>query len=409
MLYSRRMVTVSNEQKELFFYGDHTASVHPRIMNAIIEANKATPQALSYLRDPLTKSLGTVYSQIFGSPENTTKVYPVITGSAANALAISSMLNTNHHGGVLYCAPKSHVNIWENGAPETLSHGLIKIVGVLDHERQPPSSKVSASALDQLICSSIQGSKHKAHLGLSISIPTEEGELYSRKELSDLREVADKHKLLIHIDGARLAQGLVASGMNAKEFYDIIRPDILSFGQIKNGGYCEAIIVFNETLNKDFDRVLTSGAHMITRSRLYSAATIAYVENNLWIDNAKEAINAAHILYEKLSKAIQDGRIIDITLQEKNPTNRVVINASESLLKILDSNIHLFYRGGSTARLMTSYNTTEEDINDLVARMEILSKEHALHSKHGGHAKRIMAEGKGPGIERTGTTGRTTW
>ncbi len=94
------------------FASDNVTSACPEVMDAVIAANSGIAE--SYGDDQWSSRLQTKLSEIF---ETDVIVFPAVTGTAANALALSVLTPVF---GKIYCHELSHINTDECGAPEFL-------------------------------------------------------------------------------------------------------------------------------------------------------------------------------------------------------------------------------------------------------------------------------------------------
>ena len=202
------------------FASDNCATVHPRIMAALVAANKE--HAPSYGADKFTEQLQDSVRGHFG-PE--AKAYPVFNGTGANVLALQSI--TTRWAGVI-CADWAHINTDEGGAPEK--------VGGLKLLTAPPdlSGKLAVDAIDALAHGF--GDEHHAQPEvLSLAQTSELGRVYSIAELSDLCARAHSYGLRVHMDGARVANAAAALSVPLRSITTDVGVDILSFGGTRTG------------------------------------------------------------------------------------------------------------------------------------------------------------------------------
>jgi threonine aldolase len=209
-------------------------------------------------------------------------VFPVSTGTAANALALAAL---SPPWGAVYCSRHAHVETSEANAAAFFGGGLK--LALLDGEH----GKVSAEALEAAIVAAGIGLKHRSQpAALSLTQATELGTVYSLDELGVLAEIARRHGLRIHMDGARLANALARFGCAPAELIRKSGVDILSFGATKNGGLlCDAIVVFDHIIAERLAYQLRRSGQTWSKMRFAAAQLIAYVEDGLWLRNAAKA------------------------------------------------------------------------------------------------------------------------
>ena len=228
------MTEIKTKRERVKFASDNVTGACPEVLNALLKANDEdkTP----YGNDELSKNLQNKFSEIF---EKEVIVFPTASGTAANALALSTMTPSF---GNIYCHRLSHINVDECGAPEFYTGGA-KLVN-LDGN----NGKIIAEELDRNI--SGKGVVHHTQpSSVSITQLCETGVAYNLDEIKEISEVTHKHDLNIHMDGARFANALVSLNCTPAEMTWKSGIDVLSFGATKNGCLAaEAIIFFKPEL-----------------------------------------------------------------------------------------------------------------------------------------------------------------
>jgi threonine aldolase len=271
------------------FASDNAAVVHPRIMEAIATCNEGF--APPYGADAISGRLDQVYSDLF---EREAFVFPVSSGTAANGVALGSAAPSY---GVVFCHQLAHIVVAEAGSVEFYSGGgrLVPLGG--DFCKVPPA------ALDTALAGYGPAFPHQMQASvLSLTQVTERGTVYALDEIKALSEVARRAGLRVHMDGARFANALVALGATPAEMTWKAGVDILSFGTTKNGTMMsEAVIVFDKAL-ADIVRFKHKRAGFLhSKMRYFSAQLLAYVENGLWLDNARKANGTARRIASALA------------------------------------------------------------------------------------------------------------
>jgi len=128
------------------FCSDNVTGVAPEIMAALVAANDGA--AMPYGNDECTQRLEDKFSELF---ETNVVVFPVATGSAANALALSVMTPPY---GAIYCYAEAHINADECGAPELYTGGA-KLVTLPSRD-----GKISATDLETTLAKAGAGIVH---------------------------------------------------------------------------------------------------------------------------------------------------------------------------------------------------------------------------------------------------------
>ena len=98
------------------FCSDNVTSAHPQIMQHLVEVNQQTSR-MPYGEDPISLDVAQRFCDIF---ETSCGCYPVATGTAANALALSFSAPPY---GAIFCHQESHIFMDECGAVEHASGG----------------------------------------------------------------------------------------------------------------------------------------------------------------------------------------------------------------------------------------------------------------------------------------------
>jgi threonine aldolase len=344
------------------FGSDNVSPVCASILAAIQAANVAPTG--SYGADPFTERLTRVASNLF---ETDVLIYPVATGTAANALALSQIAPP--YGGV-YCHTGAHIVTDECGAPEFFTGGA-KMLGL-------PSStgKIGPEALAAAVAfAEDMGVHHVRPAAVSVTQATELGTVYSLEELSALTAAAKRHALNVHMDGARFANALARLGCTPAEATWKRGIDVLSLGASKNGALCaEAVVFFNRALAEGFERRRKQGGHLWSKLRYLSCQLLAYLEDGLWLRNAAQANTMASRLARGLTE------LPFAPLLQTVEANEVFVALPEKLIERLEHADFHFYRWpliqvpeGAAVRLVTSYMTTEADVDDFLRELRKLA------------------------------------
>ena len=272
------------------FASDNVAPVAPEVLAAIERANTGTVH--SYGEDPVTARLQAVAREVFGTQ---LLVYPVATGTAANALALACLAPPH---GAIYCHELAHVNSDECGAPEFYTAGA-KLIGL-----PSPDGKLAASQLlAPLAHAQEMGVHHVQPAAVSISQATEWGTVYLPQEVSALAAAAHGAGLGLHMDGARFANALVHLGCTPAEGSWKAGVDVLSLGGTKNGALAaEAVVFFAPAQAAAFERRRKRAGQLWSKLRYLSAQLLALLEDGLWLRHARNANGLAAQLAAGLAR-----------------------------------------------------------------------------------------------------------
>ena len=341
------------------FRSDNVHSVPDQIINALVDANKGTIS--SYGGDQLTKKACDLLSKTFNQDLSS---FFVSTGTAANSLALS---NITPPFGTIFCGEDSHIYLEECNAPEFFSNSA-KLFPIPTAE-----GKIIAEDLNRYVSSHPSDKFDMVASSLSISQATECGTIYTEKEIDRVFRIAKQKNLNIHMDGARFANVVAATNKNPSDLTWGLGVDVLSFGTTKNGTLsAEAVLFFNKELCENMNQYLKRSGHLLSKMRYLSAQIIGYLENDLWLELAKKANHQAN----KLSKELKKFDFIKVPWERE--INEVFLLIPNELEKYLEKNNIKFHEWTKVSlnkkcvddkskfiRLVTSYNTTDDEIYNL--------------------------------------------
>lgn len=329
------------------FASDNYSGIHPEILKAIEAANQE--HVGSYGNDPYTVEATKKFKQHFGED---VEVFFVYNGTGANVLGLSAM--TKSFNSII--APElAHINVDESTAPEKFLG--CKIIGV-----PAPNGKLTPAAVEEKIIR-VHDQHHPQAKVISISQSTEYGTVYSIEEIKALSSLAKKYKMYLHMDGSRIANAAVSLGTDFKSFTRDAGVDVLSFGGTKNGMMIgEAVVFFNTSLAADFSYQRKQGMQLHSKMRFISAQFNALLSNDLWKRNATHSNNMAKLLAAKL------GAIPSVKITQPVDANGVFAILPQAIIEKVQEAIFFYVWNEKTneCRFMCSYNTTEEDVNNLV-------------------------------------------
>lgn len=334
------------------FASDNVTGVSPEIMAALNAANDGA--AMPYGNDAYTQRLETQFNEVF---ETEVAVFPVATGSAANALALSVMTPPF---GAIYCHTDAHINVDECGAPEFFTGGA-KLVTLPSCD-----GKIHAADLSATVTGAGAGVVHHVQPAVvSITQATEAGTIYRLNEIHAIAEVAKAHDLHLHMDGARFANAVVSLGCSPADLTWRAGVDVLSFGATKNGAMAaEAVVFFNRTLAQTFSYRRKRGGHLFSKMRFLSAQLEAYLHEDLWLHNANHANQMARTLAQGLVG------LPGVKLCHPVEANELFVQLPKAVVSGLLADGFQFYRWEgeqpTLVRLVTAFNTKERDITAFI-------------------------------------------
>jgi threonine aldolase len=329
------------------FASDNHAGVHPRILEAIAAANEG--HAAAYGADPLTDAAADRFRAHFGSQA---EAYPVFNGTAANVLSIDAV--TRPHEAVI-CAETAHLHVDECGAPE-------RIAGVKLLTVEAPHGKLDPAALSAW--DARRGDEHQVQPRVvSISQATELGTVYTPAETRAVAEAAHERRMLVHVDGARLANAAAGLELPLAALTTEAGVDLLSFGGTKNGLLLgDAVVFLRPGLAEDFRFVRKQGLQLASKMRFISAQFEALLDGDLWLENARHANTMAARLADRA------GALGGIEIVHPVEANAVFARLPRPAIDRLlaDASPAPFYvwdEADDVVRLMCSWDTTPEDVD----------------------------------------------
>jgi len=338
----------------LNFASDNTTGASPEIIEAIVRANDG--QTMPYGDDAYTSRVRARICEIF---ETDADVYLVATGTAANALSLSVLLSSY---GAALCHWESHVYEDECGAPEFFTGGgkLIPVDGA--------NGKMDPSALAHH-ANRGRGDVHMVQpQAVSLTQETEIGSVYSIGEIEAISEICKSSNLKLHMDGARFANALVSANCTAAEMTWKAGIDVLSFGASKNGAMAsEAVVLFDKSLSREFEFRRKRAGHLFSKMRLLACQMEAYLNDELWLKNARHA----NAMAQRLGRGLVN--IDGIDLAPTVDGNMLFPRFPKSLTAALYEQGFQFYDDRwqeGIVRLVTAFDTTAEQVDAFLAAVQ---------------------------------------
>ena len=207
---------------------------------------------------------------------------------------------------------------------------------------------------------------------ISVTQATEMGTVYKPDEIRRISDFAHKNNMLLHMDGARISNAAVALDLSFKTFTTDAGVDVLSFGGTKNGMmFGEAVCFLQPGLSENFKYIRKQGMQLASKMRFISAQYIAYFSNDLWKKCATHSNSMARMLYER----VKDIKGLKVT--QPVQSNGVFVIIPHSVAENLSKD-YFFYPCDekiSEYRWMTSWDTTEDDIENFAGQLKKLLEE----------------------------------
>lgn len=333
------------------FGSDNHSGVHPRIFEAMAAVNSGTSP--SYGMDDISLRLHKQLKNLFACHDS----FIVFNGTAANVLALNQVVRSFES---IICTDISHLNVDECGAPEKFIGA--KLIALPHTNGKLPLDRLSEALVRR-------GDQHSSQVrALSITQPTEYGTVYTLDELAQLRQFCTTNGLFLHIDGARLAN---ACHFLDCEFKDILKfCDVASVGGAKNGLLTgELVVVQTSAVADNFKFYRKQAMQLPSKTRFLAAQFEAYFADSLWREIARQQCSQARYLAE---------RILTLGVSARYPveSNAVFCLLPKAVIKPLREDFFFYVWNELTyeCRLMTSFSTRKEDIDEFTQKLEILLK-----------------------------------
>jgi len=333
------------------FASDNAAGAHPAVIAALVAANDG--HALAYGTDRWSAEAEDRLRDLFGP---SSEAFLVWNGTGANVMALATMVRP---ADFVATTEWAHIAVDETGAPE-------RILGAKIVALPSPDAKLRPEQIDAL--GRFQGDMHHAQPGVvSITQSTELGTVYSADEVVAICDAAHRIGMVVHMDGARLANATAALGgtLDALRSFTVdAGVDVLSFGGTKAGAVGgEAVVYLNPALAKRAKYVRKQVNQLPSKMRFVAAQFNALLEGNLWIELARNSNAMASHLWALASK------IPNVVLGDPPAVNSVFpVVPPEAIAPLQEWSFFWDWDvTRSKVRWMTAWDTTVEDVEQFAA------------------------------------------
>ncbi len=350
------MTAANNNRRQ--FASDNYAGICPEAFAALAEANQG--HQVSYGDDTWTAKASNLIRDVF---ETNCQVFFVFNGTSANSLSLASLCQSYHS---ILCHELAHVEVAECGAPEFFANGskVLLLPGA--------DGKIDPKAIERAVHkrTDVHYPKPRA---LTLTQATELGTVYSLDELRALTDAARRFHLRVHMDGARFANAVASLAVTPKEITWGAGIDVLSFGATKNGiAVGEAVVFFNPELAGEFDYRCKQAGQLASKMRFLSAPWVGLLQEGAWLRHASHA----NAMAKRLESALRNLPRVQIVYPVQ--TNSVFACIPDEIVQAMYRRGWKFYThvgSADEARLMCSWDTTEQDVDSFAADLgELLSK-----------------------------------
>lgn len=335
---------------------DYLEGAHPKILKKIVETNYI--QEAGYSNDEYTKSAIEKIKKALKKED--VDIHILTGGTQTNMTVISSILKSYQ---AVVCADTGHINVHETGAIESLGNKILTV--------QNEEGRISASKIQQVVDEYTKNDAPE-HMVMPklvfLSLPTECGTNYTKKELEDIYNTCKENNMYLYIDGARLGYGLIAKDTDVK-LEDVPNLcDVFYIGGTKCGAlFGEAVVIVNDELKKDFRYYIKQRGALLAKGRLLGIQFDVLFEKDLYFTICKQAVELAIKIKEA---AVEKG----YKLLYNSFTNQQFVIIPNEKLKELEKEFTFFKwkkidDENTAVRICTSWATTEENVKKLIDKM----------------------------------------
>lgn len=339
------------------FASDNFAGVSPEVLEALAVANAGPARA--YGEDPLTARAADALRDLFDAP---VEAYFCWGGTGANVVGLATLLQPWQ---AVLTTDAAHIVTDECGAPVRFTGSTVTPIAHVD-------GKLVPDALDPYL--HWLGSEHHPQPAVvSITQSTELGTLYSLDELAAVCDKAHGSGLLVHLDGARIANAVAALDTRLPTMVRDAGVDVMTFGLTKDGAmYGETVVFLRPELAERAAFVRKQAGQLPSKARYIAAQVLALLEDDLWLRNARHANAMAARLADRV-RGIEGVRLL-----AEPAVNALFVELPAAAIVPLQewSFIWEWDLEASLVRWMTSFSTTEEDVERFAAGVEVIVAAH---------------------------------
>lgn len=337
------------------FASDNHAGAHPQVLEALAVASQG--HAGAYGNDRWTERCEELLRRHFGDGA---RGFPVLNGTGANVAVLDALTRPFE---AAICTEVAHMHVDECGAPE-------RIAGTKLYTLPAPHGKLSAADLGRW--QARRGDEHQAQPRVvSITQASELGTVYTPEETRAIAAEAHRLGMLVHVDGARLANAAASLGVPLRALTTDAGVDAVSFGATKNGAaFGDAVVFLRPELAEGFEFVRKQLGQLASKMRFVSAQLVALLKGELWLENARQA----NYMATRLAGSVAQLKGVEVV----HPTEanavfaRLPRRAIERLLAELDGDppFHVWEPERDVVRWMCAWDTTPDDVDALAAAVE---------------------------------------
>ena len=342
------------------FMCDYHEGCHPALLKALTETNLV--QTPGYGEDRYCHEARELIKKRIGCPN--ADIHFLVGGTQTNLTVITSILRP--HQGAL-CVDDGHINVHETGAIEACGHKVLALSPTL------PNGTLCAADIEEAVHAHFDDPTHEHMVQpgmVYISFPTENGEIYTKRQLEEIYAVCRKYSLPLFIDGARLGYGLTCAecDITIEELAKLC--DVFYIGGTKCGAlFGEAVVITNDALKKDFRYLIKQKGGMLAKGRLLGIQFAELFTNDLYFDICRQGVEKALKIRRTFEKK-------GIEMCGTSPTNQQFPLLTEVQINYLSESFgfEVWDKQGERyrVRFCTSWATTDEAVDLLVKAVETM-------------------------------------
>lgn len=336
----------------LDFASDNYAPAHPDVLAAVAEANSG--HAVSYGEDPWSARAQELLRAEFGPSSESLLVF---NGSAANVTCLRTLCAPWE---AVICAATAHIATDEGGAPEATAGLKLLTCPTPDGKLTPDLVRPWLAGL---------GDVHSAQPRvLSVTETTEMGTRYSLDELRALGALCAESGLLLHVDGARLANAAAGLGVGLGDLAAGVGAAAVSFGGTKNGALgVEAAVFLDPVGHPGGQFVRKQHLQLASKHRYLAAQFVALLTDGLWRSLAGHANSMAL----RLAAAVEDIEGVEIT--QPVQANALFVRLPPGIADVLRKEFRFYVWDPSTdvQRWMCAWDTTADQVDTFAAAVQL--------------------------------------
>ena len=345
----------------IYFLSDYSQGAHPKVLDALAKTN--LEHCTGYGQDEHCEHAAALIKEMIGRQD--CSVHMMVGGTPCNVTTIAAALRPYES---VIALRTGHAYFHETGAVEATGHRVTAMEGI--------NGKITPELIDKAYAE-YEDEHTPLPKMVYISQPTECGSLYSKAELTAIRQKCLEKGMYLYVDGARLGAALTAEE-NDLSIQELARLcDAFYIGGTKNGALLgEALVIFNREIDDHFRFMIKRQCSMLAKGRLIGVQFEALLEGG---ENSIFFEMAAHA--NRLAKRLREGlAALGFSFYSISQTNQVFPVLPTAMVKALEQDF-AFYKwrpeenGMIPIRLVTAWGTEPEEVEALIRRLEELCKE----------------------------------